>query len=271
MSKRNERTDSDSELASSPYDEPTSEFSVPSGMRRVEDLDDIDPTELATTPLVVPSKSKLDRRPVGAERGADDADSLDAADDLVSREPTARVTKRAHPRTPTPITELGGEPPLPLTRPLDDDDSLTQPVNFDDADDEPDTVALPADSTTKSKRVDDAVDDRNVETRRGTLDSGLLLLRVAVGLIALAHGTQKLFGWWSGPGLSGFETFLLNADNPAIGFAPQAAHTLSIVGPIIETGAGALLVLGLLTPLAASGLLGTMIIAATYKVALHGS
>ncbi|MFW0791920.1 DoxX family protein [Gordonia sp. CPCC 205333] len=278
MSKRNERTDSDPDVASSPYDEPTSEFSVPPGMRRVEDLDDIDPTELATTPLVVPSKSKLDRRPAGAEKTIDDADSLDAADDdVAAREPTTRVTKRAHPRTPTPITELGGEPPLPLTRPLEEDeefdDALTQPVTVGDVDTDPDTVAFTAApaTNTASEGVNDEVGNDHVETRRGTLDAGLLLLRVAVGLIAMAHGVQKLLGWWSGPGLNGFEDFLLNADNPAIGFAPQAAHTLSIVGPIVETGAGALLVLGLLTPLAASGLLGTMIIAATYRVTLHGS
>ncbi|WP_263349714.1 DoxX family membrane protein [Acidicapsa acidisoli] len=31
---------------------------------------------------------------------------------------------------------------------------------------------------------------------------GLLLLRLAVGLTLAAHGTQKLFGWFGGPGLS---------------------------------------------------------------------
>lgn len=75
------------------------------------------------------------------------------------------------------------------------------------------------------------------------------------GPVAAARGRRtdrngargaKLFGWWSGPGLGGFEDFLRHSQDPPIGFAPQP-HTLSIVGPIIETGAGALLVLGLLT------------------------
>lgn len=271
MSKRSDSPDSTPASADSPFDQPTSAFTVPAGLRRVDDLDDIDPTELVTTPLVVPSKSKLDRRPAGAATGVD-TDGLDAADDdRMSRDATVRVPTRGHPRTPTPITELGGEPPLPLTKPLDDDEpydnSLTQPVTFGDADATP-TTAVAASSSSNSSAGSGGTP---VDARRGTLDAGLLLLRLAVGLIAMAHGAQKLFGWWSGPGLDGFEAFLANANDPALGFAPQATHILSIVGPAVETGGGLLLVVGLLTPLAASGLLGTMILAATYRVTLHGS
>ncbi|NED67979.1 DoxX family protein, partial [Streptomyces sp. SID10244] len=80
--------------------------------------------------------------------------------------------------------------------------------------------------------------------RRGTLDIGLLVLRVAVGVIALAHGSQKLFGWWNGPRLSGFEDMLLNSPNPAIGFTPDAARPLAIVGAVSETLGGLMLVVG---------------------------
>lgn len=42
-----------------------------------------------------------------------------------------------------------------------------------------------------------------------TMSVGLLILRLVVGLTLAVHGTQKLFGWFAGPGLAklkvGFE------------------------------------------------------------------
>lgn len=89
-------------------------------------------------------------------------------------------------------------------------------------------------------------------TRRGTLDVGLLVLRAAVGVVALVHGLQKLFGWWGGPGLTGFETVLVSA-----GF--RQAQWLALAGAFGEVIAGVLLIVGLLTPLAAAGLLAVLV------------
>ena len=106
--------------------------------------------------------------------------------------------------------------------------------------------------------------------RRGTLDLGLLLLRLGVGLIAMAHGSQKLFGWWNGPRLSGFEDYLVNTPNTAIGFNADAAKPLAVLGALSETIGGLMLVVGLLTPIAGSAVLGVMLLAAAYKATLAG-
>ena len=78
-------------------------------------------------------------------------------------------------------------------------------------------------------------------------DLGLLLLRLAVGGVFLAHGAQKIFGLWGGLGIAEFSRTLdlSGYANPGV-FAWVAA-----VG---ELAAGAALVLGLLTPLAGAGL-----------------
>jgi putative oxidoreductase len=106
--------------------------------------------------------------------------------------------------------------------------------------------------------------------RRGTTDLGLLVLRVGIGLIAMAHGSQKLFGWWNGPRLSGFEDYLINAPNTDIGFNADAAKWLGVVGALSETIGGLMLVLGLLTPIAGAAVLGVMVVAALFKSTLAG-
>ncbi|MFI0468200.1 MULTISPECIES: DoxX family protein [Saccharopolyspora] len=82
-------------------------------------------------------------------------------------------------------------------------------------------------------------------------DLGLLILRLALGGIFLAHGAQKLFGILGGPGPDGFAMAL-----GKMGFENSAM--LALVTGGTELGAGALLVLGLFTPLAAAGIVGVM-------------
>jgi putative oxidoreductase len=82
---------------------------------------------------------------------------------------------------------------------------------------------------------------------------GLLLLRGVVGLVFFAHGAQKLFGWWGGPGLGGTREMLRS-----IGFRrPEAMAPLVA---LCETS-GILLALGFLTPVAALLLTAAMVVA----------
>jgi putative oxidoreductase len=93
---------------------------------------------------------------------------------------------------------------------------------------------------------------RRALTWNGGTDIGLLLLRFAVGGTFFAHGMQKVFGLWGGPGIAGFARTL-------DGFGFQQPTTLAWVTGITELVAGAFVVLGVLTPLAAAGLLAIMI------------
>lgn len=88
--------------------------------------------------------------------------------------------------------------------------------------------------------------------RRGTQDLGLFLLRAGLGALLIAHGLQKLFGWWGGQGLSGFKDSLSDT-----GY--QHADILGYVAVGGQIVAGVLLVLGLFTPLAAAGALAHLI------------
>jgi putative oxidoreductase len=80
---------------------------------------------------------------------------------------------------------------------------------------------------------------------------GRLAARVVIGGLFVGHGTQKLFGWFGGPGLDGTEQMM-----GALRMRP-ARHNAVAAGAT-ETAGGALLMLGAATPLAASSLIGTM-------------
>ena len=73
-----------------------------------------------------------------------------------------------------------------------------------------------------------------------------LILRLVVGAILAAHGAQKLFGWFEGPGMSKWEQGMrAQRFRPALFWAG-----LNIVG---ELGGGLSLAFGFLTPLGAAG------------------
>ncbi len=90
---------------------------------------------------------------------------------------------------------------------------------------------------------------------KGTdMEIGRLLLRLAVGGAFIGHGTQKLFGWFGGNGLSA------TAENfERLGLRPGRAN--AIAAGAAEAGGGALMVAGLALPVAASLLTATMLTA----------
>jgi putative oxidoreductase len=101
--------------------------------------------------------------------------------------------------------------------------------------------------------ADGVTDDRvKAAGRRGTQDLGLLLLRVGLGAVLVAHGLQTAFGWWGGQGFGGFGDALADA-----GY--QHSDILTYLAAGGQIGAGVLLVLGLFTPLAAAGALAYLI------------
>jgi putative oxidoreductase len=85
--------------------------------------------------------------------------------------------------------------------------------------------------------------------------TGLLIVRLIVGLGLAAHGAQKLFGWFGGYGLKGtggyFESVL--GYRPGIVFAAGAG--------LGEFGGGLLTALGLLNPIGPALIVMVMVVA----------
>jgi putative oxidoreductase len=80
------------------------------------------------------------------------------------------------------------------------------------------------------------------------VDVGLLILRVVVGLTFAAHGAQKLFGWWGGPGTAGWHKAV-----EGMGFRPVGLFVAISIGA--EVIGGLFLALGIWTPFAAGVLM----------------
>lgn len=259
---------------SSPYDEPTEQIGVPQRAARdpqatrpegdtgaygyapyrsprsgesgqfAQEEAELEETEQIPTVRKQPAGAT----PAGAQAADDDLSRQDT--DVVAR-PAAAAPSTATTRIPTAGVDRDDfhRQHGPQPRYDDDDDFATRG---------------PAEPEPVGPVVTEA------PVRRGTTDLGLLILRVGVGLIAMAHGSQKLFGWWNGPRLSGFEDYLVNSANTNIGFNPDAAKWLAVLGALSETIGGLMLVLGLLTPIAGAAVLGVMVVAALFKSTLAG-
>jgi len=83
---------------------------------------------------------------------------------------------------------------------------------------------------------------------------GRLIFRVTIGALFMGHGAQKLFGWFGGPGLEGASGFM-----ESLGLKPGRRN--AIAGAGTELAGGAMIAAGALTPVAAAGLIGTMLTA----------
>ena len=84
------------------------------------------------------------------------------------------------------------------------------------------------------------------------VDLGLLVLRLAVGLIIAPHGAQKLFGWFGGYGIKGTGAWLdsMGAKNGAL---------IALAAGLGEFFGGLGIAAGLLTPIAAAGVILVMV------------
>ena len=86
---------------------------------------------------------------------------------------------------------------------------------------------------------------------RDAVDLALLAFRCAIGAVFLAHGINHVF---RGGKLAGTARWF-----ESLGMRPGKVH--AFVASVTEIAAGAMLVVGLLTPLAAAGVIGTMLVA----------
>lgn len=83
---------------------------------------------------------------------------------------------------------------------------------------------------------------------------GPIALRIPVGIIFVAHGAQKLFGWFGGYGLDGTGQWMAS-----IGLEP--GYLMALLAGSAEFFGGLALIVGLLVRPAAAVLAATMIVA----------
>jgi putative oxidoreductase len=95
------------------------------------------------------------------------------------------------------------------------------------------------------------------------MDAGLLVGRVVLGALMAAHGTQKLFGWFGGYGLTGTGGFF-----ETLGFRP--GRVFAAAASIAEIAGGLLLAAGFFSPVASGLIVAVMTVAAVSVHWPHG-
>lgn len=87
------------------------------------------------------------------------------------------------------------------------------------------------------------------------MDAGLFLARLVIGPLMAAHGTQKLFGWFGGYGLTGTGGFF-----EGLGFRP--GRFFAAAASVAEIASGVLVTLGLLGPIGPALMVSVMVVGA---------
>ena len=95
----------------------------------------------------------------------------------------------------------------------------------------------------------------------GSRDMALLILRLALGTIMFAHGSQKVLGWFGGPGPQGFVGWMASMHVPA---------PLAWLAMLVEFVGSFCVVVGVLARPAALGFAANMLVAMAMVHAKNG-
>ena len=95
---------------------------------------------------------------------------------------------------------------------------------------------------------------RGVHSSWRVIDGAALLLRGVLGFVFVAHGAQKLFGWFGGEGIDGTAAFFESLGIPA-------PHFFAVLVGLTEFCGGLLIVAGLLTVAVSVALIVDMVVA----------
>src|SRR5689334_6803590 len=87
-------------------------------------------------------------------------------------------------------------------------------------------------------------------------DVALLTVRLMLAAVFMIHGGQKLFSWMGGTGIPGTAEAMGRS-----GVAPAHRYPLAWMASLSEFGGGLFVLIGLLTPLAASLIISVMLVA----------
>lgn len=241
------RPDPSYEPAESPYDNPTEQI-PPS--RSTSETPASERTDASGTPTTAFGAQRSDRLP-----RTDDELDFPYSSSSDARSADAQPTEKMQTYRPSAFADT------PTDRPSTSD-STSSSAYSDHSTEYLGTTPTAAPATAVAPEPEVRTETVEVPARRGSTDLGLFVLRVTIGAVFLGHGLQKLVGLWDGPGLDGFQNLLESS-----GF--RYSEILAIAAAAGETLGGALLILGLATPLAGAAVLATIINAWCFKQAVE--